>query len=103
MLKAIEAVRNDGMAFSTAAKTFCVPRNTLKRRVLNKNIDATDNKKVMGKYRAVFTEEQEAELVQHLLDLEVRFFGVTIMDLRSLAYNLAEKKAFQTTSTVKRN
>ncbi|KAG5891223.1 hypothetical protein JTB14_004338 [Gonioctena quinquepunctata] len=63
MQRAIEAVTNDGMAYSTAAKTFSVPRNTLKRRVLGKNTDAKGNRKVLGKYRAVFTEEQEAELV----------------------------------------
>lgn len=91
MQRAIEAVTNDGMPYSTAAKTFSVPRNTLKRRVLGKNIDAKGNRKVLGKYRAVFTEEQEAELVRHILDLEVRFFGVTILDLRSLAFSLAEK------------
>ncbi|KAG5884367.1 hypothetical protein JTB14_003314 [Gonioctena quinquepunctata] len=91
MQRAIEAVTNDGMAYSTAAKTFSVPRNTLKRRVLGENIDAKGNRKVLGKYRAVFTEEQEAELVRHILDLEVRFFGVTILDLRSLAYSPAEK------------
>ncbi|KAK9745398.1 CENP-B N-terminal DNA-binding domain [Popillia japonica] len=102
MQRAIEAVTNDGMAYSTAAKMFSVPRNTLKRRVLGKNIDAKGNKKVLGKFRAVFSEEQEAELivfseeqeaelVRHILDLEVRFFGVTISDLRSLAYSLAKK------------
>lgn len=91
MQRAIEAVTKDGMAYSTAARTFSVPRNTLKRRVLGNNIVAKGNKKVLGKYRAVFTEEQEAELVRHVLDLEVRFFGVTILDLRSLAYSLAER------------
>ncbi|KAG5870156.1 hypothetical protein JTB14_032448 [Gonioctena quinquepunctata] len=91
MQRAIEAVTNDGMAYSTAAKTFSVSRNTLRRRVLGKNIDSKGNRKVLGKYRAVFTEEQEAELVRHILDMEVRFFGVTILDLRSLAYSLAEK------------
>ncbi|KAG5878112.1 hypothetical protein JTB14_017979 [Gonioctena quinquepunctata] len=70
MQRAIEAVTNDGMAYSTAAKTFSVPRNTLKRRVFGKNIDAKGNRKVLGKYRAVSTEEQEAELVRHILDLE---------------------------------
>ncbi|KAG5870263.1 hypothetical protein JTB14_012273 [Gonioctena quinquepunctata] len=70
MQRAIEAVTNDGMAYSTAAKTFSVPRNTLKRRVLGENIDAKGNRKVLGKYRAGFTEEQEAELVRHILDLE---------------------------------
>ncbi|KAG5893890.1 hypothetical protein JTB14_001075 [Gonioctena quinquepunctata] len=44
----------------------------LKRRVLGNNFDAKGNRKVLGKYRAVFTEEQEAELVRHILDLEPR-------------------------------
>lgn len=91
MQRAIEAVKNEGMAFQTAAKQFNVPRNTLKRRVKDTNVDAKGNKKVLGKYRPVFNEEQENDLVQHLLDLEVRFFGVTSSDLRSLAYQLAVK------------
>lgn len=91
MQRAIEAVKKDGMPWLTAAKTFSVPRNTLKRRVLNKNNDATDTKKVLGYFRAVFSEEQEQLLVNHLLHLEVRFYGITVADLRSLAYELAEK------------
>ncbi|KAG5882219.1 hypothetical protein JTB14_012469 [Gonioctena quinquepunctata] len=91
----------DGMAHSTAAETFSVPRNTLERRVLGKNIDAKGNRKVLGNYRAIFTEEQEAELVRHILDLAVRSFGVTILNLRSLAYSLAEKMAFRTILTEK--
>nr|CAD7578541.1 unnamed protein product [Timema californicum] len=44
MLKAIEAVK----ASLTAATTYNVPRNTLKRRVLNQNMRATGNKKEFG-------------------------------------------------------
>ncbi|XP_067123223.1 fibrinogen C domain-containing protein 1-like [Centruroides vittatus] len=37
------------------------------------------------------TEEMERELVRHVLLLESRLFGLTITDLRRLAYQLAEK------------
>ncbi|XP_046397042.1 uncharacterized protein LOC124163957 [Ischnura elegans] len=79
------------MPMQTAAKNFNVPRNTLKRRVLNKNQHAKEINKVLGHYRPVFNEEQEQQLVQHLLEMEVRFFGITVHDLRSLAYKLAEQ------------
>lgn len=90
MQKAIEAVK-DGMAFLTAATTYNVPRNTLKRRVLNQNMRATGNKKEFGGFKSVFTREQEQEIYNHLLMLETRFFGMTIKDLQSSAFELAEK------------
>ena len=88
---AIKAVRDDNMPFATATKTFNIPRNTLKRRVLGNNIDAIENKQLLGKYRPVFNEAQEKELVNHLLALEQRFYGVSVNDLRRLAFQLAEK------------
>lgn len=91
MQHAIEAVRRDKMPFATAAKQFNVPRNTLKRRVLEKNRDAIEDKKILGKYRKVFTELQEMELCEHIFDMEQRFYGITLNDLRYLAYSLAEK------------
>ncbi|XP_046681625.1 MFS-type transporter clz9-like [Homalodisca vitripennis] len=72
-------------------KNFNVPRNTLKRRVLNKNQHAKETNKVLGHYRPVFNAEQEQHLVEYLLEMEVRFFGITLNDLRSLAYKLAEQ------------
>ena len=70
MQRAIEAVRRDKMPFATAARQYDVPSNTLKSRVLNKNRDAIENKKILGKYRKVFTEEQELEFCEHMLALE---------------------------------
>lgn len=91
MQQAIRAVRDEGMGYATAAKNFNVPRNTLKRRVLHKNVDAVEDKKILGKFRSVFSCEQERELLNHILELEKRFFGVSITDLRRLAFQLAEK------------
>ena len=82
MMEAILAVRNGDMKFSTAAKHFNVPRNTLKRRVNKKNIEATENKKILGKYRCTFNEEQEREIVDHILEMERRFYRLTLLDVR---------------------
>lgn len=79
------------MPFTTAAKQFNVPWNTLKRRVLDKNQDVTDDKKILGKYRKVFTDEQELELCDHIIEMERRFYGISQNDLRHMAYNLAVK------------
>lgn len=91
MEQAIKAVRIDKMPFATAAKTFHVPRNTLKRRVLGENKDAVESKQVLGNYRPVFNQDQENELVEHLLALEQSFYGVSVNDLRRLAFQLAER------------
>lgn len=40
-------------------KNFNMPRNTLKRRILNKNIDAVETKKILGHYRTVFNENKK--------------------------------------------
>lgn len=91
MTGAILAVKRDRMPFATAAKQFNEPRNTLKRRVLDKNQDATDDKKILGKYRKVFTDEQELELCDHIIEMERRFYGISQNDLRHMAYNLDVK------------
>jgi hypothetical protein len=39
--------------------------------------------------------ELEEELVQHCLELEKRFFGLSIDDLRGLAYELAEANGIE--------
>uniref|UniRef100_A0A8D8X868 HTH psq-type domain-containing protein n=1 Tax=Cacopsylla melanoneura TaxID=428564 RepID=A0A8D8X868_9HEMI len=90
MERAIEAVTSGRMGMKTAATSFQVPRTTLRRRVANKNLRATGNKKTLGRFQTVFTAEQEQELVDHILKMEVRFYGVTIKDLQYLAYHIAE-------------
>lgn len=91
MQRAIDAVIKDGVPWQTAAKRFQVPRNTLKRRALDKNVHATKTKKMLGKFRPIFTDVQEKEIINHILDMEVRFFGVTVADLQALACKLAVK------------
>ncbi|KAG5877635.1 hypothetical protein JTB14_030033 [Gonioctena quinquepunctata] len=91
MLRAIEAVENRKMGYKSASRNYNVPRSTLKRKVLGKNRDAVSNKKILGSKRTVFTPEQEQELVNYILELEIRFFGLKTTDVRYIAYSLAEK------------
>ncbi|KAK9739010.1 Tc5 transposase DNA-binding domain [Popillia japonica] len=61
-------------------------KDTLKK--IRKNPDYNIDKRA-GKFKNVFTEEQELELVSYLKTMEARLFGLTMKDLRSLAYQLA--------------
>lgn len=63
MQQAIDTVKKNGIAWQTAATRFNGPKSTLKRPVVNKNQHATGNKQCLGRYRAVFNERQEQELV----------------------------------------
>jgi hypothetical protein len=54
MAEAIKAVKEGNMPFQTASKLYNIPRNTLKRRVLDKNKDAKNEIKLLGSIRPVF-------------------------------------------------
>ena len=86
MEKAAVAVKSKKMGYLRAAKHFNVPRTTLYRYVKkNKEI----KKEKLGR-KAVLPPELEEELVQYLLTMESKFFGLTRKDVRSIAYQLAK-------------
>lgn len=92
MERAIEAVRSGKLGFLKASLEYNVPKTTLLRRVKGKNSElSSSGKRKLGRFRVVFTDEQEDEIVQHVLRLEERFYGMTSIDLRRMAYDLAEK------------
>ncbi|KAB0805315.1 hypothetical protein PPYR_02285 [Photinus pyralis] len=88
---ALQEVLHNGMPFKTAARIFGVPLMSLKRRAKNKNVIAKDSIKHLGGKTTTFTNDQENELIRHILDLESRMYGLTTTDLRRLAFQLAEK------------
>ncbi|KAB0799876.1 hypothetical protein PPYR_07756 [Photinus pyralis] len=95
MAKAIEEVLAGRMGYMKAAKTFNVPQSTLEDRIKKartQNLSPADAAiKKLGRYTSVFSSSEERELVQYVLKLEERLFGVTLRDLRALAFELAEK------------
>lgn len=51
--------------------------------------------KELGRFKTVFTHEQERDIVQHVLTLEEKLFGITLTDLRIMAFELAERNGIQ--------
>lgn len=91
MRQALIAVAEKQMGWQMASKHFNVPQATLRRRANNKNKIAIDIKKHLGRHEASLNADLEKALVEHILALESRFFGLTTKDVRILAYELAEK------------
>ena len=92
MEQAVAAVVKKEMGLRKASAQFNVPKTTLQRAVQNKlKDDSYQIDKSRGKYKALFSKEQEAELVNYLMDMEGRLFGFTMKEFRTLAFQLAEK------------
>ena len=49
----------------------------------------------LGGFRPVFNEEFESELIVHVVELQNRFYGMGLQELRRLAYELAEQNGVQ--------
>lgn len=94
MKKAIDKVISKEMGLNKASTEFNVPKTTSKRRLekymTTQDMDRATEKK-LGRFKQVFSKEQEFELASYAKDMESRFFGLTTKDMRILAYDLAEK------------
>jgi len=91
MKAAVEDVRSGRLGYKAASTQHGVPKSTLERRVKNQNQYAVESNTVLGAKKRVFTDEVENELVQYCVRMEEMFFGLTITDLRWLAFQLAER------------
>ncbi|XP_026746589.1 jerky protein homolog-like [Trichoplusia ni] len=85
MEKALSAYKDGSLKFNETCRVFNIPKPTFRRHLKGLNMHEGIGR---PKY---LTKAMEDELVNHILELESRFFGVTIRDLRHLAYQLAEK------------
>ncbi|KAJ8957511.1 hypothetical protein NQ318_020545 [Aromia moschata] len=90
MTEAIRKIRNNELSVRQAAEQYNVPKSTLQRRVTNKNKIVTESEKYLGRFRQVFSVEQENEIMEYILEMEKRFFGITYKDLRQLAFDFAQ-------------
>ena len=88
--QAMSAYRNGDMGLNESAKTYGVPKATLKRHLDGSNKHANGEIKKLGRQQVLPLHEEE-ELVSHLLTMESMFFGVTRKELMKLAYEVAEK------------
>jgi len=87
MAEAIEAVQSGKMGTLKAAKAFSVPRTTIQR--LAKTSVSGGVKKQLSSRAPVFSVTMEAELVNHIKNMDSRFFGFTTTELRKVVYQYA--------------
>ena len=89
--EAVAAVRSNNESVRAAAKKFSIPRATLQRHL--KSSIQTPGK--LGRFRPVFDSVFEEQLVQHCLEMQKRFYGLSLKQCRKLAYELAAKNKLQ--------
>ena len=71
VVQAWKSVNEEGWTQREAAEVYDVPRSTLQR-YLKKEIDEIPDKISSGRFKTVFTAEQEKQLVDHLIELSLR-------------------------------
>ena len=83
-----QAVRlvSEGKSVKSVAVQFSIPRSTLRDRIKS----GKTCEPCMGR-KPVFNKEQEKELTARVIDLANMFYGITITDLRRLAFSVAEE------------
>lgn len=96
MVAAINAVRKKEMGYFKAAQTFGVPQTTLERYVKSKEHPDKLIATPLGR-KPTLPEEIEENLVELCLEFEKRFFGVTMVDLRALAFSLCRLNGIPST------
>ncbi|XP_011496661.1 PREDICTED: uncharacterized protein LOC105361249 [Ceratosolen solmsi marchali] len=96
MKMAIEAVIKQGLSIKKASIENEVPQATLSRKIHqcrcdpDKSIDLVMHPKASN-FQTVFTKEQELILCQYINMLEDQLVGLTTIDIRRLAFQVAEK------------
>lgn len=92
MKTAIDKVLSKEMGYRKAATAYAVPQTTLERYV--KKMKEGGEVAIglpLGPKKPIFTRSEEDEMVAYLKHMEERLFGLTTVDLRRLAYQLAVK------------
>ncbi len=96
MKMAMDAVKSQEMSLRKAAKSFDVPKDALHRRLQNKlkNLNEENmHTKSLGAFKTILNETQEEELVKYIKQMDSRFFGLAINEVRAIVYEYVEKNA----------
>ena len=88
MQQAINAL-GQGMPLKTCAAQFSVPRNTLRRHWLKK-LKKHPGCTHLGR-QSILGPSVEKDLVDYIMNLEDKGFGLTLTDVRELAFDYAER------------
>jgi hypothetical protein len=83
--KAIEAVKNRTLSLGKAAITYSVPKSIIHDYLKPETIKTPKTGR-----KAIFSQEQEVELEDHILKCSKQFYGLTIEMVRKIAFKYAE-------------
>jgi len=89
MKSAVRKVLVEGASKKRAAREFGLPRGTLQRHI-KKAEQGLGVEKKLGR-RCVLTSAQEEDLVQRLIDMESRLYGLTTEDVRRIVYQFCDQ------------
>ena len=83
---ALTDVKNGILTVYAASNKYHIPRATIIKRLGYPSHVPVN----LGRFRPVFSDDLEAELVMHAVGLQQRFYGLSLSDLCYLAYQFAE-------------
>lgn len=86
MSLALQAIETQKSSIRGAAKQFNIPYPTLR-----KHVKKQSSAKQLGRFKPVFSAEMEFQLVKHIQDMDIRFYGFTKEDLCTLAFEFATR------------
>ena len=86
MQKAAEEIRNSTLSFKAASEKYNVPKTTLFRCVKG---NVTTGQK--GPIKTTLNQNQESELVDHIIKLQVMMYGISATQIRKLAYDFVTR------------
>jgi hypothetical protein len=81
-----DAFDGEKLSIRAAAEKFDIPYPTLRKHIIKNSMT-----KSLGRFRRTFSDSQEEDLVKYLHKMESFFYGLTKTDLKSIAYQLAER------------
>lgn len=91
MIEAVNAIMEKGMSIRKATQKFNIPKSTLVRWLRKAKVDGIESCDFkIGRYKTVFTEEQEYNLKQYIKDMHLSLCELSSLELRRLAFQYAE-------------
>jgi len=81
------AIRNGELSLREASSLYGIPKSTLERHK-NKKVNVPS---CLGRFQPTLDVSIETELAAYCSDMQHHFIGLTIRDLRQMAFKLAER------------
>lgn len=86
--EAVDDIRTNKISLRAAETKYGIPHPTIRCHLMG----LVKRPGQLGRFQAAHSDEFETELVSYILDMQQRFYGLTSSQVRSIVYELAEKR-----------